>query len=192
MNDKQLRTHLLKKFRNPRKGHVPTIIEEFGVNHGQARADIAVFSDLIHGYELKSDLDSLERLENQIRAYSECFDKVTLVTSYKHAAHALRMTPEWWGVILAHEGKRGGIKLSEARTALKNPRMNPVALSRLLWRDEALDLLTKFSAQAGLLSKPRKEIYDRLAETVPLEEIRAHIIACVKTRKWSRVAALST
>lgn len=182
---------MLKKIRRPPRGNTLTVLEEFGVNHGQARADIAVFSDFIHGYELKSDLDSLDRLENQVRAYSECFDKVTLVTSYRLAGRALHMTPTWWGVLLAHEGRLRGIKLSEARRAIKNPALNPIALSRLLWRDEAMELLKRFSAQAGLLSKPRKELYDRLGEAVPLPDIRAHVIACIKNRKWSRVAGRS-
>lgn len=191
MNDKDLRSHVLKKIRRSPGASASTVLEEFGVNHGQARADIAVFSDLIHGYELKSDLDSLERLGNQVRAYSECFDKVTLVTSYKLAGRALHMTPTWWGVLLAHEGRLRGIKLAEARRAIKNPALNPIALSRLLWRDEAMDLLKRFSAQTGLLSKPRKELYERLAETVPLSDIRAHVIACIKNRKWSRAAGRS-
>lgn len=38
------------------------IIEELGVHHGTARIDIAVVNGIMHGYEIKSDQDTLQRL----------------------------------------------------------------------------------------------------------------------------------
>ena len=37
------------------------IVEEFGIEHGAIRIDIAVVNGLLHGYEIKSDRDTLLR-----------------------------------------------------------------------------------------------------------------------------------
>jgi hypothetical protein len=37
------------------------IIEELGISHGSCRIDIAVVNGMIHGYEIKSDQDTLQR-----------------------------------------------------------------------------------------------------------------------------------
>jgi hypothetical protein len=55
------------------------IIEELGVVHGKSRIDIAVINGLMHGYEIKSDKDTLQRLPEQMNMYNSVFNKVTLV-----------------------------------------------------------------------------------------------------------------
>ena len=55
------------------------IIEELGVKHGTARVDIAVVNGIMHGYEIKSDKDTLQRLPRQISTFNPIFDQLTLV-----------------------------------------------------------------------------------------------------------------
>lgn len=38
------------------------VIEELGLCRGQVRVDVSVVNGLLHGYEIKSDRDSLRRL----------------------------------------------------------------------------------------------------------------------------------
>src|SRR5690606_10827842 len=53
-------------------GHV--LIEELGIENGAARVDLAVAGGLLEGFEIKSDLDTLDRLARQMHAYHRVFD----------------------------------------------------------------------------------------------------------------------
>ena len=64
-------------------------IEEFGICRGQGRIDLAVVNSFLHGYEIKSDRDSLRRLDNQIELYSKVLDRATIVVGKRHLSEAL-------------------------------------------------------------------------------------------------------
>jgi len=169
--------------------HVPNafLLEEFGVHHGSARIDLVIVNGLLHGFELKSDSDTLDRLPDQIRLYSSVFDRVTLVVGYRHAYAALKMVPEWWGVKLAHVGQRGAIRIADARSARRNPNQDPLSLASLLWRGEALQLLSQVYTVDGHRSKRRSVIYRRLSEITDADTIRAFVMECLRLRTCQQV-----
>nr|MBA2702680.1 sce7726 family protein [Blastocatellia bacterium] len=85
MNDKQLRHAVKTKVLERYAGDPETrILDELGLRHGAARIDIAVVNGILHGFELKSDMDSLKRLPHQVQIYSSVLDKVTLVVGRRH------------------------------------------------------------------------------------------------------------
>lgn len=183
MNDNDLRKAVKRRIqRNLKNRPNSLLIEELGVHHGAARIDLVLVNELIHGYELKSDSDTLDRLPDQITQYSSVFDKMTIVVGYKHAYSALQMVPDWWGVKLAHMGTRGAVHISAARSALRNPAQDSRSLAELLWRNEALDLLEQFDNLNGLRSKPRSVIYDTLATCLDIEQIREFVVKRFNSR----------
>lgn len=151
------------------------VVDELGIRHGSARIDIAVINSLIHGFEIKSDLDGLMRLPEQMRIYNSVLDRITLIVGYRHASAALHLVPEWWGVKLVHIGPRGAITFSEARRPRANPVLDGVAIAKLLWRDEALALLDEFGQAQGYTTRPRLHIYQRLNEVLDLEQLRFRV-----------------
>ncbi len=62
------------------------VLNELGLRHGACRVDVAVVNGSLHGYELKSDMDTLERLPAQVGLYGKVLDKATLVVGARHAA----------------------------------------------------------------------------------------------------------
>ena len=63
---------------------------------GSAVCDVMAVTDCLTGYEIKSDLDNYDRLERQVRAYRQFFDKNYLVVSTRHRASAPdKVPPEW-------------------------------------------------------------------------------------------------
>jgi len=151
MNDKQIRIALRNKvFRHYRLTPSALVLEEVGIRHGAARVDFLVVNGLLHGFELKSDRDNLSRLENQIQIFSSTLDRVTLVVGYRLVDKALRMVPEWWGVKLANLGKRGAIHFRDARTPKNNPCVEKEAVVKLLWQDQALQVLEELGADVGV------------------------------------------
>jgi hypothetical protein len=163
-NDKVIRTTLKGKLEEQHKyDPIYRIIEELGVNHGSARVDIAVVNGVMHGYEIKSDRDTLQRLPEQIKAYNAVFNKMTIVVGLSHLYEAIYLVPDWWGVTLARTKSDGSLQLSEIRQADQNLWQDNLSLARLLWRDEALTILESLNVAKGVRTKTRSIIYERLA-----------------------------
>lgn len=140
------------------------IVEELGIGHGAARVDIAVINGVLHGYEIKSDRDTLLRLPEQMSMYNSVFDQMTLVVGKSHLYESINLIPDWWGVIVAKfQNSNSSIVFYEIRKARKNTAVKRPAVTKLLWREEALQILEGLGEANGLRSKTRSLIYERLA-----------------------------
>jgi len=184
MNDRLMRTAikatLLARYRQDPE---TLILEELGLRHGAARVDIVVVNGMMHGFELKSDRDTLARLPDQVRVYSAVLDRVTLVVGCRRFEEAMRMVPDWWGLKLAEMGPHAAIHISDIRKPRKNPSPEAIAVAKLLWRDEAVALLDEISTADGIRSKPRAVIYSRLAELVDLDLLRSRVRRQLRRRR---------
>src|SRR3712207_967810 len=101
-----LRRHVVAR---ARRAPGTAVCEEFSLNRGETRVDLAVVNGHLTAYEIKSDRDTLARLAGQMRVYNRVFDRLTLVFGWRLAAQALRLVPSWWGVRLAEWGPRGAV-----------------------------------------------------------------------------------
>ena len=185
MRDIDVRTALAAEVERRYQADSDTlIIHELGVCSGDARIDLAVVNGKIHGYEIKSDADTLKRLPAQAEVYSAVFDLVTIVVGEHHLDAVRAIVPEWWGIVKAAPGNP--VTLSELRPPKKNPSPDPMAIARLLWREEALNLLKEASLEGGVKSKPRDVIYKRLVNSLPLEELRRLVRCQLRAREGWR------
>ena len=189
MNDYQIRAALKRELIARYSNDPDTfIIDELGLRNGAARIDLAVVNSFLHGYELKSDRDTLERLPYQTRIYNAIFDRITLVVGYRHAYEAIKMVPDWWGIRIAEIGLRGAIHFIAVRRAVNNPSPDGLSIAKLLWRDEAIAFLDEVASADGVRSKPREVIYKKLAKNVGLDLIRCRVIKQLKCRINRRFA----
>lgn len=163
------------------------VLDELGLLHGSVRVDVAVVNGMLHGFEIKSDVDSLDRLPNQIDTYGKVLDRATLIVGVKHFEKANEMLPEWWGVKLVKQGSRGGIKFKEIRGNCRNPDISKFALASLLWSDEARSILLDHGMLAKDLRKPRAHLYQLLADMMPLTDLRGLVRDALKKREnWRK------
>ncbi|WP_375090929.1 sce7726 family protein [Peribacillus sp. RS7] len=158
------------------------IVNEMGVLHGQSRVDVAVINGILHGYEIKSESDTLIRLPSQIQDYSQVFDRMTIVVQRNYLDQVRSIIPKWWGIILVTR-YAGDIKLREVRKGRINNSVNPYSLSHLLWRNEALEILKEKGLQKGYLSKPRHDLYKKICSSITLEEIKIIVNQRLKLRE---------
>ncbi len=119
------------------------VIDELGLAHAKSRIDVAVINGCIHGYEIKSAKDTLDRLAAQIEIYRQTLQKLTIVSAPRHVCCVLAGAPDWCGVIEAEQGPRGGIYFHVVRNACANPDIDPVMMAHLLWRAEVVYLLSQ-------------------------------------------------
>jgi hypothetical protein len=173
-----LRFRLLKQYRDD-PGTI--VLEELGFCRGQARIDIAVVNGLLHGYEIKSERDSLRRLNAQLDFYGRVLDRATLVVSERHLDKAVEMIPGWWGVLRVEVGPTGP-RFRTLRRERKNPDRNPRALVELIWLEDALALLEKRGVARGFRGKPRRMVWDRICEHFKVDEIAETVRNSLKAR----------
>lgn len=157
------------------------VIEELGLCQGMARVDVAVINGLLSGYEIKSERDTLRRLPGQQAVYNDAFDRVTVVSSGRHLDALRARIPEWWGLIEAFVDD-GAVRLRDLREPRPNPGIDPFAVSRLLWRDEALDVLCDAGLDGGLHSKARVFLWRKLAAALPLPTLTERVREKIKAR----------
>jgi hypothetical protein len=182
MNDASIRAATKRALFLQHRGDAETvIIEELGVQHGLSRIDLAVVNGDLHGFELKSDRDTLARLSEQADIYARVFDRVTLVVGERHARGAVEVVPDWWGIRVARAESRG-LHFFDLKLAMNNPSLDPVSVAMLLWRDEALSLLAEVGAATHMRSKRRVEIYSELVKKVDLNNLRDRVRRCLRQR----------
>lgn len=186
MNDAEIRQNFHRKIL--RRQHIRNdtlVIDELGLNHGRCRADIAVVNGHLVGYEIKSDNDSLRRLELQVESYNAVFDKAFIVVGDRHIDSIKDRIPEWWGVIVSSRGPRGAINFSMIRKTQVNKSVDPISVARLLWRDEAVEILQQRRLPSKVLRQPRTVLYKHLAEMLNTCELRKAVRQYLqKRRNW--------
>lgn len=187
MRDADVRASVIGMLREQHHGDDTTrIVEEMGIWSGSARVDVAVINGELTGYELKSDRDTLDRLSDQAKLYSRVFDRVVLVVGNKHAPSARKLVPRWWGITIAKLGPYG-VDLVPQRVPKPNPTIDPYLLAKLLWREEALSILTATKLAKGWRTRNVDELHQRLACELPLPELSNHVRSALKMRpRWLR------
>lgn len=161
------------------------MIDELGLAHAQSRIDLAVFNGHLHGYEIKSANDTLDRLPRQLAIYTDALQKLTLVIATRHLHAAEAIVPDWCGLTEIVEGPRGGMTFASRRRAHVNPDLNPFMLAHLLWHSEAQNLLLARGASKADVNAPRKRLYRMLADEIPVSELAPAIKAAMACRtRW--------
>ena len=185
--DAEIRSALRTRLRKEHRREADTvIIEELGFCRGQVRIDLAVVNGFLHGYEIKSDRDSLRRLGVQIDYYSKVLDRATLVVGERHIDKTLEMVPGWWEILRVQAGTAGP-RFYVERQGGENPNRDPRVLVELIWLDDAVELLEQRGAARGFRGKPRRIVWDRVCDCFDLEEISKSVRDHLKARSAPQV-----
>lgn len=191
MNDLEIRQSFHRKRLRRQHFHKDTlVIDELGLNHGKCRADIAVVNGHLIGYEIKSNNDSLRRLENQVESYNAVFDKISVIVGDRHFKSIQSHIPEWWGVIVSIRGPRGAVNFDLIRKAKINKSIDQISIAKLLWRNEVIEILQKNEVPNKILCQPRTVLYEYLVSILNICELRRAVRDYFKKRKNWRCPVL--
>lgn len=162
------------------------VVDEFSVCRAQARIDIAVVGDHLAGFELKSDVDRLDRLRSQIPQYGRVFDRLTLVVGERHVARARHIVPDWWGIWLV--GKAASDPL-ELRAGSLNPTRCARSVAGLLWRDEMLAVAEQHGFDHIRASWPRRRLIDELSSNLGPDQLHRAVLRKLRSRLAAAVSS---
>ena len=126
-------------------------------------------------YEIKSDRDTLERLPEQMNEFNDVFDKLTLVVGKRHLYAAINIVPDWWGIVVAKIDATNKIFFQTIREAGNNQNQVGVSIARLLWKEEALQILEERNNARGVRSKSREFIYQKLARVLDIDTLKEKV-----------------
>jgi hypothetical protein len=156
-------------------------LEEMVVPERDTRIDLAVVNGSLHGFEIKSDVDTLRRLPSQRDSFNALFDQITLVVGLRHVKTALALIPEWWGVAIATRNKRG-VDIEWSRLPSENPNPDPATVVKLLWRGE----VERIVREAGLCSATSRyyvyELNSILTANLTTDVLRSVVRSVLKQR----------
>jgi len=164
------------------------IVEELALCQSASRIDLVAVNGNLHGYEIKSARDTLQRLAGQAQAYRRVFDTVTLVLAGRHTAEARGMVPHWWGLVEV-TGDRHRIQLRRKRKSRPNLCVDPRALVQFLWRSEALAILHERHLDGGLRTKPKPALWNTLVRSLTTEQLRTCVREALKSRERWRLGS---
>ena len=192
MRDPEIRKELRRRLQDE-YGNDPStlILDELGVCCGQIRADMAVVNKDLKGFEIKSDQDTLIRLESQTSTYCRVFDTVSIVVALKHFEKATKRVPSWWGILIA-ECTDFEPNIVVYREEKENPAPDPLAIAQLVWRDEAWEILKAHHLHFGLRARTRHYLWAALVNSFSLEHLRLLVRTKIKQRRDWRSAASRT
>lgn len=140
----------------------------------ERRIDVAMIAPTeMVGFEIKSDRDTLDRLEGQAETYATVFDTLVLVTTRRYLQPAAALLPDYWGLAIIEEfaGRPGlaRFQFEWVREATEHDEMVPLAQAWLLWRDEAYQVARRHSlkpARTGLSAANRLTLCNLLADNL--------------------------
>lgn len=179
MRDQDIRT-ILHFYLSEQNKNIKDIIivDELNVKNGLARVDIAVINGSIHGYEIKSEVDTLNRLTNQIEHYNSSLEKISIAVNTSHIEKVFDILPEWWGVIEVDEK----YKVLELRKPKENPLLEISDLLLFLWKDEMIKILEKNEVKYKKSSN-RKALIDTMIQNIEREKLLREARQALKSRK---------
>jgi hypothetical protein len=116
-----------------------SMIHEFRV--GDCKADVAILNGTATVYEVKSERDSLTRLERQIAAYATVFAKVYVIAAESHISGVNDTVPDFVGILCLNSRHQ----ISTLRDAIDQPeRTSPGAIFDSIRTEEARSILSIF------------------------------------------------
>ena len=145
-----------------------SMINEFRV--GDCKADIAILNGTATVYEVKSERDSLTRLERQIAAYATVFAKVYVIAAESHIRAIANTVPDSVGILCLNSRHQ----ISTLRDAADRPEStSPGAIFDAIRAEEARMILSSFGVSIPRV--PNTELHAVLREAfVKLDPIQAH------------------
>lgn len=190
IEEQEIRSALLALLADARRDH-SKILEEFRIERGSSRIDVAVVDEDIVGYEIKSDKDTFARFSNQIHAYNRVFDRINLVCGKTLADLACETIPSWWGIIIARRDSDGVVHLTLHRAASPNPRQDAFSLASLLWKDEAIAVLSSAEANAPKKASAHA-LWECMTKSLSINVIRRVVAESLLKRQSYRELAVKT
>lgn len=160
--------------------HDAVLINEMVVANWSRRTDLTVVNGKLHAFEIKSDLDNLQRLNGQVTTYLSQFDKVTVVTTPRFINAMKQIIPdevELWEI--SEINSMSYIRVvKKGRTRLIT---NKRILCGFLLKNELVAFL-KMNSITSSLDMPRDILIELIESLLPAKKLKDFVLYALKLR----------
>lgn len=160
---------------------------------GKSKADFVLINGKAVVYEIKTELDTLERLEVQVKDYYRAFDHVCIVTSKSHYYQAVRIlsdTPVGIYVLTQHNTISSTLRKEPVQN---NAFLNHITIFKLLRKSEYQNIV--FQYYGKLPDVPQAFYYDACLKqfsNIPIVEAYNMTLKELKKRNKITMTELNT
>ncbi|NMM85066.1 hypothetical protein B2J88_11915 [Rhodococcus sp. SRB_17] len=180
MTEQEIRLLLQAKLADSPSGQGAAFVSELFIACFARRADLVMANGKLAAFEIKSERDSLERLEGQLDTYLRLFEQVTVVCAKRHVQGVKALVKDGVGIWQLTE--KGTFKVVRKGTSLPK-KSRPSWLSFLPVAE-----LRTLMVEHGLVQAGTRDVLERRADQIAVSAIRAHVLAYFKTRRESAIA----
>lgn len=132
------------------------MLTEFRVD--DCKADAVVLNGTSHVYEIKSEMDSFERLDRQLAAYHKMFDFITVITTERLYKSVEDRVPKEVGIMVLADGGYQFRKKPFREAVSNKVNVDPTVIFNSLQRRESLKII-KEKFDVSLAHLPNTQIY---------------------------------
>ena len=174
MNETDIRNLLISRLGASSRGAGAAFISELFIDSFSRRADLVMANGKLAVFEIKSERDTVERLEGQISTYQKFFEEVTVVCAHKHQRNVYATVTERVGIWLINSD--GEISILRKAKAIQLPSVQNW-LSFL-----PVDQLSILLKEYGLRSSGNRTSLLEAASLLPPKKVRAYVLNFLKSR----------
>jgi hypothetical protein len=156
---------------------------------GECKADIVILNGSATVYEIKSERDSLSRLEKQLSTYQTVFPKCYVIVGENHADAVLKCTSEDVGVLgLTDRNTITTIREAQDRLDL----VKATALFDSIRAEEAIAILNNLDVEIPQVpnTRMRGELRRKFESLTPLQVYPNYISVLKRSRSLLKLGAL--
>ncbi|MBF0167721.1 MAG: sce7726 family protein [Alphaproteobacteria bacterium] len=155
------------------------LIDEVPIADWSRRVDLVVANGKLQAFEIKSEADSLDRLEGQVENYQRLFDKVTVVCAERFVESILERTRDEVSVLVVQSGD-GHIFFRQARRGKIMEVTEPSNILALLRRKDMEALLREYNRP--IPSGAMRNKLEELASDLPRAALKRAALAVMKSK----------
>lgn len=165
--------------------HTTSALRQIPIN--KSKADFILINGKARVYEIKTELDSFERLDSQLKDYYKAFDQVCVVTSesqYERAASLLANTPV--GIYVLTSKNTISLKLKKEPIA-DSSKLDYTTIFKVLRKREFENILLQYEGELPVVSQAfyYGECLKRFSQ-IPILE--AHKMALKQLKMRNRIS----
>lgn len=150
---------------------------------GNCIADVVLLNGSSTVYEIKSDYDSMNRIESQMNAYRDAFDFINVITTLKQVNRVKKIIPDDVGILIL--SNRNSISTCrEAKSNIENIKLS--VLFDSLRKTEYTQIIKKYYGQIPQVPNTKiNSVCKELFCQIPKPEAHLLWVDILKTRKKS-------
>ncbi len=180
LNDHAIRTSLIARLSGLSKAP-KAVLQEIRVHNGNAIADVVALHSEAHCYEIKGETDSVQRIMRQGSYYDVVFRRTTLVTTENQIRSALRLAPQHWGIMKAHD-VGGKVKITYVRRARPSPTFDKKLALLTLWKSELVEVARSIPLEKAEKLN-RSQLSNLIASALPADVVGKNISDKLTSRR---------